>query len=126
MPPKDILPNAIDNIELEFIRQWIIAGAPKTGSPVNLNLIETYYTEGGVTPVERPEPQGRARFSAHQGPIFTAPDSEAEYLIKNEIQLNTTTEVKRLNVAMNDFSHHLSCINLPMVKPVNTNKACAK
>lgn len=107
MPPKDILPNAIDNIELEFIRQWIIAGAPKTGSPVNLNLIETYYTEGGVTPVERPEPPKAGQgFQLHFGPIFIAPDSEAEYLIKNEIQLNATTEVKRLNVAMNDFSHH--------------------
>lgn len=93
--------------ERELIRQWILAGAPETGSPVNINTINQYYSEGGLTPVTRPEaPDPSEGFQIHLGPIFLPANDEKEYGIKYDPELPDNIEIKSLDVEMNQQSHH--------------------
>lgn len=98
---------ALSNIEVELVRQWIYAGSPQTGSPVNMNLITSYYTEGGYPMMPRPEaPAPERGFQIHLGPLFLQPASEIEYDIKYDLELPNDIEVKRLNCFINEESHH--------------------
>lgn len=97
----------LTNPELELIRQWIYAGAPQTGNVVNQNLINQYYAEGGMTPIDRPEPPAPGEgFQVHFGPIFMAPADEKEFSLKYPLQLPNDIEVKSIDLKMNPSSHH--------------------
>ena len=107
MPPPDSGIEPLTNVELETIRQWIYAGAPQTGNVVNLNTIETYYTNGGYEPLTRPEaPAEDEGFQIHFGPIFLTTSVEKEFLLKYDLELEEDIEVDRLDLKMNDQSHH--------------------
>ncbi len=100
---------ALTNIELEVIRQWIQYGASETATlPDNIeDLIEDYYTNGGYEPVPRPAPPAAGKgFQIHMGPIFIAPGDEKEFLQKYNPRFEGDTEVTRLDVTMNETSHH--------------------
>ncbi len=97
----------LTNPEFELIRQWVYAGAPQTGNVVNMNLINEYYSAGGLTPIERPAaPAAGQGFQVHFGPLFLAASEEAEYALKYDLDLPAATEVKRLDLKMNTQSHH--------------------
>lgn len=97
----------LSNTEFELIRQWIYAGAPQSGNVVNTNVINEYYTAGGLSPIERPAapPDGQG-FQIHLGPLFLAASDEVEYALKYDLDLPAATEVKRLDLKMNTQSHH--------------------
>lgn len=102
-PATDDLTNA----ERELIRQWIYAGAPETGSPVNESVINEYYALGGVTAPDRPEaPDPSEGFQIHLGPIFLPAAEEKEYSIKYALNLPSNIEVKAIDTRMSQESHH--------------------
>lgn len=101
----------LTNIELEMVRQWIYAGAPLDegglGYVVNQQLILDYYNDGGLPQLPRPAPPTAGHgFQIHLGPLFLSPSQEVEYDIKYELNLPADFEVTRLNLKMNDESHH--------------------
>lgn len=97
----------LTNIEIETVRQWIIAGAPQNGSVVDIGRLQTYYLEGGYPLMQRPPaPDPSLGFQIHLGPIFLAPDSEQEYNVKYDLRNTEPMEVKRLDCKMEDLSHH--------------------
>ncbi len=97
----------LTNIEFELVRQWIYAGAPQTGDVVPLDVITSYYTEGGFQSIERPEPPAPGTgFQIHLGPIFVAPGDEKEYDIKHNLHLTEPLEIVRIDCQMEDQSHH--------------------
>jgi mono/diheme cytochrome c family protein len=105
MPPYGSTP--LTNVEIETVRQWILAGAPQTGAVVNINTLQSYYSEGGLPLMQRPEPPNpQEGFQIHLGPIFLAPETEQEYNIKYDLGNDTPLEVKRLDCKMGDQSHH--------------------
>lgn len=107
----ELMPSGLDAItaqEAELIRQWVIWGAPKTGSPVDISAINDYYTNGGVPKTPRPAaPAPGKGFQLHVGPIFIKQNDEQEYRVKFDPQLPAATEITRLNMFMSDESHHL-------------------
>jgi len=107
MPPNDTELSARDK---EVIRQWIYFGAKQSGNPMgtdNFQAMEDYFADGGIDPVERPEPPAEGEgFQVHLGPVFLPPGEEVEYLKKFELQLEENTEVNRIELFMSDFSHH--------------------
>jgi mono/diheme cytochrome c family protein len=97
----------LTNAERELVRQWITAGAPETGSPVNTNVINEYYSTGGLPQIERPEaPAPNEGFQIHLGPIFIAADNEKEYGVKYDPELPDNIEAKSFDLKMNTQSHH--------------------
>jgi hypothetical protein len=99
---------ALTNAEVEMIRQWIYRGAPMTGAVVNMNVINEYYTVGGINaiPVEPPLPSTPGSFRIHLGKLFLAPQNEEEYFIKYALELPDTVKVNRLDLHMAPQSHH--------------------
>ena len=77
------------------------------GNVINTAAIESYYNDGGLPRIERPTPPPAEKgFQIHLGPIFVQPFDEMEFSIKNSLDLPEDIEVSRVDVMMNDFSHH--------------------
>lgn len=103
--------NALQDEEIEIIRQWISYGASNTVSRSDSALIHDYYTDGGLPFLPRPTPPDPADgFQLRLGPVFLGPigDSrnEIEYLKKEALNLAANVEVTRIEGFMNTQSHH--------------------
>ncbi len=93
--------------EIELIRQWIIAGADETGNIVKKNIIDEYYTIGGIDKIEVPAPPKECEgFQIHMGPIFFEPGEEVEYFLRHDLNVPDSLEVVGLELFFNDESHH--------------------
>jgi len=109
MPPSAAA--ALSDAEKELIRQWIMYGAPETGYVVDADheqLVRDYYEIGNglpkIEPLPMPDPADG--FQIHLGPIFHEPNQEDEYFLKQYLDLPDDIEVVRLELKMNDESHH--------------------
>lgn len=109
----DVMPlsgTEMSDRDKEFIRQWIYFGAPQNGTafPNNVkNAFTDYYTNGGIGPIDKPEaPAEGEGFQLHFGNVFLPPGGEIEYVKKQEINLPEELEINRIELFMNDFSHH--------------------
>ncbi|MGB0838851.1 MAG: T9SS type A sorting domain-containing protein [Chitinophagales bacterium] len=113
------LSTPLTDIELETIRQWIYFGAPPTGNVVDIDLLSDFYMDGGSTNIVRPDAPAEGQgFQIHLGPLFI-PSGEKEYLLKMPLYNADPMEVKRLDVTMNEFSHHF--ILYKFETPANAN-----
>ncbi|MGI8892459.1 MAG: T9SS type A sorting domain-containing protein [Bacteroidia bacterium] len=94
--------------QIELMRQWILKGAPQTGSVVDTAIINKFYNEGGViaAPANHPLPIDPGSFQVHVGRIFLPPTTEYEYFLKHDLRLPDTVEVNRIEMFMSTFSHH--------------------
>ena len=91
--------------ELEFIRRWIVAGAPETGEVVDPALLkdEERYQPPEFAPLSPPA-QG---IQLHLGPFEVAPSFERELFSYKPLENPEDIFVSRLEVAMRPGSHHL-------------------
>jgi hypothetical protein len=106
--PDSYPQSQLENQQIELIRQWIYKGAPLTGNVVETSLINEYYTNGGINsiPTPPPVPTEPGAFQLHLGKIFLAPQSEAEYFIKYDLELPEDIQVNRIEMVMAPQSHH--------------------
>lgn len=94
--------------EIELVRQWIIAGAPATGSVVNYPLLQDYYNNGGLPFIPKPAaPDPSKGFQVRYGPIFLAPNQEIELMKKEILKITSPIYVGRLEGIMSSESHHM-------------------
>lgn len=99
--------DVLTDAERDIMRSWILFGAPESGLVGNPDAIEDYYTEGGLDRIEPPAPPAEGEgFQLHLGTIFLEPGEEREYIIKHELRNPESIEIPRLEVRMNDDSHH--------------------
>jgi hypothetical protein len=63
---------AVANNEIELVRQWILYGAPETGTVVDTGMINTYYRSGGIDDTYSPHdaPASGQGFQLYYGRIF--------------------------------------------------------
>lgn len=95
--------------EKELIRQWIFHGAKKTGNTATgrKETLISYYEEGGIERMERPEPPAEGEgFQLYLGTIFLEPNEEWEMVYNYKLNNEEAFEVNRIDVKMSDFSHH--------------------
>jgi hypothetical protein len=106
--PMPIGASALKNEEIELVRQWILKGAPMTGSVVDTAVINKFYNGKAIMakPVSNPKPTAPGSFQEYLGRIFLPPLTEAEYFIKHDLRLNDTVEVNRLEAFIPPQSHH--------------------
>lgn len=99
---------AIADYDIELIRQWIMAGAPESGTAVDYQLLQDYYTQGGLDFIPVPSaPNPSEGFQLRMGPIFLAPQAEYEYMKKEKLHNTDMLKVRQANGYMAWESHHM-------------------
>ena len=102
-----IMPVGLDflsNGELEFIRQWIIAGAPETGEVADETLLldTTIYEPPEFGPLEIPE----NGMQVHLPPFNVPPQFERELFYYVEADTQDFLYINRITTTMRPGSHH--------------------
>ncbi|MBK7343780.1 MAG: hypothetical protein IPJ06_12250 [Saprospiraceae bacterium] len=95
--------------EREVIRQWIQYGAKSNGVQFDRDLIDDYYTNGGLQSFPDgppPAPAAGEGFQVHMGPFYLPKGGEVEYYQKYELDLPANLEVNRIDVMIGNDSHH--------------------
>ena len=110
--PKNV--PALDDKEIELIRQWILYAAPDTGQVMDHSLIDDYYDNGGINSllqVPTPPPANEG-FQIHLGPFFLPPSTpnqepeEVEYFTKWYTHFPQDMEINKIETHMGSYSHH--------------------
>lgn len=103
MPPGNI---PLTNGQIELIRQWIVAGAPKTGSVASISLLdnETYYTPDSTFVALTPPASG---IQLHLGPFNVKTNYERELYSYKLLGNTQDIYVNHIETAMRPGTHHL-------------------
>ena len=104
-----LAPNApLSHKEIELFRQWILWGAPKDETVVDVQALEDFYENGQALPVIDPidPPAAGEGFQVRVGPIFLKPLEEIEFFKKHDLQLSENIEIDKLEINFNSESHH--------------------
>ncbi len=99
----------LTNEEKELFRQWIGYGAPSGGTVVDLDLIDDYYSGNGIPsfPEKPAAPDPSEGFQIKMASFLLEPDGEKEFFQKYELDLPEDVEVKRIDMKISNYSHHL-------------------
>lgn len=100
---------ALEDYEIELIRQWIIWGAKDTGVCVDQQMLVDYYTNGGIDDIDippTPEEEGKEGYQMRFGPVFMQPGEEFEYIQVFESPDDVEKEIVKMDGIMHPFSHH--------------------
>ncbi len=97
----------LTNGELEYIRKWIIEGAPKTGFVADIKLLEdsTRFDPIDNEFVELSVPEQGIQF--HMEPFIVHPNNEREFFYYWPLNNDTDLFARRFEVSMRSGSHHL-------------------
>ena len=106
------LPSLAKN-EIELVRQWILYGAPKTGTVVDTAIINTYYRSGGIDDTYSPHaaPAPGTGFQIYYGRIFLAAGTrDSEYFYKVDPHFTSAVEVTQITTMMPANDHHFQIL----------------
>ena len=94
----------LTNGQLEFIREWIIAGAPKSGQVADVELLadETRFKEIPFEPLPLPE----SGYQFHIGPFEVQPNSDRELFSYQTIDSEEDIYIDQVEIVMRPGSHH--------------------
>jgi hypothetical protein len=109
--------------EIEFIKQWIIKGAPKTGSVVDETILKNESV--CLLPfVPLPAPTAAEGFQLKIDPFTVSPNSERELFVRRNTPNTTPVYVNKYVMRGRQNSHHFviydfqNMTNLPTVNTV--------
>ena len=96
---------AISSNKIEFIRQWIAAGAPKDGTVADASLLDdASTTQAALIPLD-PPPSGQG-FQLHLAPFSIPAASEREIFSYKDANLTQVQWAKFFDIRMRQGSHH--------------------
>jgi hypothetical protein len=103
--------------QIEFIRQWIAAGAPSTGVVADAGLLadSSHGHDEVFTPLAPPSP-GEG-FQITTGLFDVAPNFERELFIYRRVGNTEPVYINRIETKMRPGSHHLVLYTLPANTP---------
>ncbi|MDH5603532.1 MAG: hypothetical protein OEY51_06325, partial [Cyclobacteriaceae bacterium] len=103
----------LTNGELEYIRQWILARAPETGSVADEKLLEDSSVFEMVDPVFVQPPLPTSGIQLHVGPFDVKPNYERELFQYQNIGNTEEIFVNRIEITMRKGSHHFVMYDYP-------------
>jgi hypothetical protein len=93
--------------QIEFVRRWIEAGAPREGSVVDASLLEDKTPSVTYGPFEvLPKPAVEQGFQMNLPQFSVAPNFERELFMRRSVGNATDVYVNRIQVKMRPNSHH--------------------
>ena len=97
---------AIPQGQVDFIRKWIEAGAPRTGDVADASLLanKTPQTAAGFQPLS-PPPAGQG-IQIHVDSFGVKPNFERELFVYRSLDNASDIYVNRIQTAMRPLSHH--------------------
>jgi len=101
------MPLGLDKIsagQLEYIRQWIEAGAPRKGITGEAALLEDKTEQPEYFETLQPPSSG---YQVRLEPFQIAPDFEREFFVYKPVGNSTDVYVNRIEIKMRENSHHL-------------------
>ncbi len=104
---------SLTNGELEFIRKWIIEGAPETGFVADVDLMKdsTRIDPNDNTFVELEPPASGYQF--HLEPFLVFPNGEREFFYYWPLENEEEVYANRFEVSMRSGSHHFLYYKFP-------------
>jgi len=96
---------SLTNGELEFVRQWILAGAPLTEHVAAQSLLDN--ADRYEPPEFQQLPVPANGLQLHLGPFDVAPNFEREFYYYEPLDNDEELFVNRVDIAMRSGSHHL-------------------
>jgi hypothetical protein len=101
----------LTNGQLEFIRKWIIAGAPQEGKVVDLAVLEdeSRFENTEFEALDVPE----KGYQFHVAPFDVAPNSDRELFIYQKLNNPEPIYIKSVEISMRQGSHHFILYNFP-------------
>jgi Copper type II ascorbate-dependent monooxygenase, C-terminal domain len=91
--------------QIEFVRRWIEAGAPETGSVAEASLLDDT-TPSTATFAGLPVPAAGTGFQMTMDKFDVAPNFEREFFIRKSLGNAETVYVNRVQISMRPGSHH--------------------
>lgn len=91
--------------QIEFVRRWIEAGAPETGSVVDASLLDDT-TPSTATFTSLPVPAAGTGFQMGLEKFEVAPNFEREFFVRKPLGNTETVYVNRVQISMRPGSHH--------------------
>ncbi len=106
----------LTNGQLEFIRQWILAGAPKTGDLVDRDILqdESRYEDLTFEPLKVPE----NGYQFYIPPFDIPANTERELFIYKELNNPEPVYISGFEISMKSGSHHFLLYNFPDAFPL--------
>ena len=101
----------LTNMEVEYIRQWVMDSAAQFTQNIDTAIINAYYTDttSGPFSPKLPKPAAGTGSQFRFGPFFlrnTPGQNQVEYLLMNQANFPAEQEASAINVQMTSFSHH--------------------
>lgn len=108
----------LTNGQLEFIRQWILAGAPQEGDVIDRELLldTLRYRSPPFAPLPLPE-QG---LQFHVGPFEVAPNTDRELFVYEPLENPAPLYITGFEITMRPGSHHFILYTFPEDMSSNT------
>lgn len=97
--------------EVELIRQWILAGASDTAryNTADTAIINDYYNNGGQPFISAPAaPAPGQGIQLHVGPVFLSAQQEAEFFLKQDLQLTQAEAIESITMSFNLSMHNVN------------------
>lgn len=108
----------LTNGQLEFIRQWILAGAPKEGDIIDLSVLEDTSRYTPVVNFSQPEiPESGMQL--HLGPFEVPADTEREILFWEPLHNAEPVYITAFEITMRPGSHHFILYNFREETPAH-------
>lgn len=97
-------PTPLTNGQLDFIKEWILAGAPKTGHVANKDLLlDTSRYE--VAPFQALDSPGQG-YQFHIAPFDVGPNEDKEIFFYQDQISNEDIFIHKVDIIMREGSHH--------------------
>ena len=114
MPPGG---NFLTDGELQFIRLWIEAGAPKLGIVVDEEVLlnKNRYEQEAFKKLDKPT----SGIQLHLGPFEVQPNFEREFFQFTDLDQNNDIYVNRIEIEMRRGSHHFLLYTFDLNTPGN-------
>ena len=106
----------LTNGQLEYIREWIISGAPDAGVVADSALLEdtTVYTLPEFEPLDPPE----NGIQLHLGPFAIPPQFEREIWSFTELDTTGILYINNIEILMAQGSHHYIAYTYNQIPPI--------
>jgi Copper type II ascorbate-dependent monooxygenase, C-terminal domain len=97
--------------QIEFVRRWIEAGAPKTGEVADAKLLDdktpSISSNENFVPMNSPKTEGVDGFQLKVDKFEIAPNFERELFVRRNVGNTTDIYVNRIKLQSRQNSHHM-------------------